>query len=56
MTALPTRVLRYQTPLADAARERTRQLMASHMRSATVELWAAISIFASLGFAVACQF
>lgn len=54
---IPTRILRYQhpTPLADAARAHTRQLMARHLRSGAVEIWAAISIFASLGFAVACQ-
>lgn len=55
MSALPASGLRYPTPLADAARARTRQLMASHLRSGAVEIWAAISIFAGLGFAVACQ-
>lgn len=52
---LPARVLRYPTPLADAARERTRRLMATHMRSASVELAACIIIFAALGFAAAYQ-
>lgn len=51
----PTVAPRHPTPLADAARARTRQLMASHLRSGAVEIWAAISIFAALGFAAACQ-
>lgn len=42
------------TPLADVARERTRQLMVAHMRSASVELAACTIIFAALGFAAAC--
>ncbi len=45
---------RYPTPLADRARERTRQLMATHMRSARIELAACTIIFAALGFAAAC--
>lgn len=54
---IPTRILRYQhpTPLADAARERTRQLMADHLRSARVELAACTMIFAFIGFAAAYQ-
>lgn len=51
----PTNAPRYPTPLADRARERTRQLMATHMRSASVELAACTIIFAALGFAAACQ-
>lgn len=51
----PANAPRYPTPLADAARERTRQLMATHMRSAGVELTACIMIFAVIGFAAACQ-
>lgn len=51
---LPARVLRYPTPLADRARESTRRLMATHMRSASVELAACTIIFAALGFAAAC--
>lgn len=46
---------RYPTPLADRARERTRQLMATHMRSAPIELAACTIIFAALGFAAAYQ-
>lgn len=42
------------TPLADAARESTRRLAATHMRSARVELAVATAIFAFLGFAAAC--
>lgn len=45
---------RYPTPLADRARESTRRLMATHMRSASVELAACTIIFATLGFAAAC--
>lgn len=54
-TILPTRVLRYETPLADAARERTRQMMRTHMRSRAVEMTVAVLFFAGLGFAAACQ-
>lgn len=50
----PTSAPRYPTPLADAARERTRRLMATHMRSARIELAACTIIFAALGFAAAC--
>lgn len=50
----PASAPRYPTPLADAARERTRQLMATHMRSAAVEITVCATIFAMLGFAVAC--
>ena len=50
----PTSAPRYPTPLADRARERTRRLMAAHMRSARVELAACTLIFAALGFAAAC--
>ena len=50
----PTSAPRYPTPLADRARERTRRLMATHMRSARVELAACTIIFAALGFAAAC--
>lgn len=50
----PTGTPRYPTPLADRARERTRRLMAAHMRSASVELAACTIIFAALGFAAAC--
>lgn len=42
------------TPLADRARDRTRRLMATHMRSARVELALATTIFAFIGFAAAC--
>jgi hypothetical protein len=51
----PTSAPRYQTPLADHARERTRRLMATHMRSARVELAACTIIFAFIGFAAAYQ-
>lgn len=51
----PTSEPRYPTPLADAARESTRQLMASHLRSAGAELAACTLIFAFIGFAAACQ-
>lgn len=51
----PTTAPRYPTPLADAARERTRRLMATYMRSARVELAACTIIFAALGFAAAYQ-
>lgn len=51
----PTSAPRYPTPLADAARERTRRMMATHMRSARVELAVASVIFFGLGFAAACQ-
>ncbi len=50
----PTSAPRYPTPLADRARERTRRLMATYMRSARVELAVATIIFAALGFAAAC--
>lgn len=46
---------RYPTPLADAARMRTRRLMATHLRSAGVELAACTLIFAFIGFAAAYQ-
>lgn len=49
-----TNAPRYPTPLADRARERTRQLMATHMRSAGVEITVCATIFALLGFAAAC--
>ncbi|WP_312412066.1 hypothetical protein [Shinella sp.] len=52
-TLAPTSAPRYPTPLADAARERTRRLMATHMRSARVELAACTMIFAVIGFAAA---
>ena len=65
MTAIPyapapadsaqTTAPRYPTPLADAARKRTRRLMATHMRSARVELAACTMIFAFIGFAAAYQ-
>ena len=51
----PTSAPRYPTPLADAARERTRRLMATYMRSARVELAACTMIFAFIGFAAAYQ-
>ena len=54
-SAAPTTAPRYPTPLADRARERTRRLMATHMRSARVELVACTMIFAFIGFAAACQ-
>ncbi len=54
-TLTPTNAPRYPTPLADAARESTRRLMATHMRSARVELAVGYIIFAALGFAAACQ-
>jgi len=50
----PTSAPRYPTPIADRARERTRRLMATHMRSARVELALAATIFAFIGFAAAC--
>lgn len=50
----PTSTPRYPTPLADRARERTRRLMATYMRSARIELAACTIIFAALGFAAAC--
>lgn len=53
--ALTVSATRYPTPLADAARERTRRLMATHMRSARVELAACTMIFAFIGFAAAYQ-
>lgn len=55
MSAVVSHPQRYPTPLADAARERTRQMMRTHMRSRAVELTVAVLFFASLGFAVACQ-
>lgn len=51
----PTNAPRYPTPIADRARERTRRLMATHMRSRGVELAVATVIFFGLGFAAACQ-
>lgn len=58
MNALPAQALagaaRYATPLANAARKRTRNLMATHMRSEAVEFTVCATIFALLGFAVAC--
>ncbi|MCD1264014.1 hypothetical protein B5M44_04405 [Shinella sumterensis] len=51
----PSSTPRYPTPLADAARERTRRLMAAHMRSARVELAVCTMIFAVIGFAAAYQ-
>lgn len=53
-SSAPTSAPRYPTPLADQARERTRRLMATHMRSARVELALAGIIFFGLGFAAAC--
>jgi hypothetical protein len=50
----PISAPRYPTPLADAARKRTRQLMATHLRTAGVELTVCTTIFALLGFAAAC--
>lgn len=50
----PTSAPRYPTPLADAARERTRRLMATYMRSQRIELAVATVIFFGLGFAAAC--
>lgn len=55
MSAVVFQSQRYPTPLADAARERTRQMMRTHMRSRAVEMTVAVFFFASLGFAVACQ-
>lgn len=52
--ALTVSATRYPTPLADAARERTRRLVVSHMRSGRIELAACVIIFAALGFAAAC--
>lgn len=53
--ALTVSATRYPTPLADAARNRTRQLMATHMRYAGLELALATTIFAFIGFAAAYQ-
>lgn len=50
----PTSTPRYPTPLADRARERTRRLMATYMRSEGVEFTVCVTIFALLGFAAAC--
>lgn len=44
----PTNAPRYPTPLADRARERTRRLMATHMRSAGVEL----AVLSAIAFAI----
>lgn len=52
---LPARVLRYPTPLADRARERTRRLMATHMRSARVEIAVLSAIAFAITFAAAYQ-
>lgn len=53
-SAAPTCAPRYPTPLADRARERTRRRMATHMRSAGLELALATTVFAFIGFAAAC--
>ena len=55
MSAVVSHSLRYPTPLADAARAKTRQMMRTHLRSRAVELAVAFFFFGSLGFAVACQ-
>lgn len=56
MTAIAsTNAPRYPTPLADRARERTRSLMATHMRSARVELAVLSAIAFAITFAAACQ-
>lgn len=51
----PTSAPRYPTPLADAARERTRRLMATHMRSAHIELAVLSAIAFAITFAAAYQ-
>lgn len=51
----PISAPRYPTPLADRARERTRQLMATHMRSARVELAVLSAIAFAITFAAAYQ-
>ena len=55
MSTVVSQSQRYPTPLADAARAKTRQMMRTHLRSRAIEMAVAVLFFAGIGFAAACQ-